>query len=158
MSRFLRIGIAAVAAIHIAAAASAQAKKLQQSDLPEAVRATAEKESSQGKVTGYWQRDQDGGVMYEVDLVVDGHARGVLINPEGTVVAVQEEVPFEKLDPGVQSGIKGQAGDGKVSRVFSITQDGQVKRYVAIVEKGAQKTTVQVGTDGAPVATNPPAH
>jgi hypothetical protein len=149
--------IAAVVAIHMAAIAGAQAKKLQQSDLPEAVAATAARESSQGKVTGYWQRDQDGAVVYEVDLLIDGRARGVLINPEGAVVAVQEEVPWAKLDPGVQSGITSQAGDGKVSKVFSISRDGQVKRYIAIVEKGEQKTQVQVGPDGGPFTASPPA-
>ena len=157
MSRCVRIMIAAIAALQIAAIASAQAKKLQQSDLPEAVQATAAKESAQGKVTGYWQREQDGAVTYEVDMVVDGHARGVLIDSEGAVVAVQEEVAWGKLDPGVQAGIKSQAGDGKVSKVFSISKDGQVSRYVAMVEKGDQKSTVQVGPDGAPVAKSPAA-
>ena len=149
-----RILIAAVSAISIAVVASAQSappKQLQESDLPEAVRAAAAKEIAQGKVTGIWQRDQDGSVIYEVDLVVDGHARGVLINPEGVVVAVQDEVPWEKLDPGVQSGIQSQAGDGKVTRVVSIARDGKVSRYVAMVEKGDQKTRVQVGPDGAPL-------
>lgn len=160
MSRCVRILIiAAVATIHLAAAASAQAnvqaKKLQQSDLPEPVQATAAKESAQGKVTGYWQRDQDGAVIYEVDLVVDGRARGVLINAEGTVVAVQEEVPWEKLEPGVQAGLKSQAGDGKIERVFSISRDGQVSRYIAIVAKDGQKTNVQVGPDGAAPAGSP---
>jgi hypothetical protein len=155
MSRCVRIVIAAVVAIHLAAVASAQAKKLQQSELPEAVQATAARESAQGKVTGYWQRDQNGTVVYEVDLVVDGRARGVLINPEGVVVAVQEEVPWEKLEPDVQAGLKSQAGDGKVDKVFSISRDGQVTRYVAIVEKGGQKTNVQVGPDGAPPVGSP---
>ena len=160
MSRCIRVVLAAVSAITIAAIASAQSappKQLQQSDLPEAVQATAAKESAQGKVTGIWQRDQDGSTIYEVDLVVDGHARGVLITPEGVVVAVQDEVPLEKLDPGVQAGIRSQAGDGKVSRVFSITRNGQLNRYIAIVEKGDQKTKVQVGPDGAPLAAGPAA-
>jgi hypothetical protein len=157
MSRCLRIVIGAVLAIHVAAIATAQAKKLQQSELPEAVQATAAKESAQGKVTGYWQHDKDGAVTYEVDLVVDGHARGVLINPEGVVVAVQDEVPWEKLDPGVQAGIQSQAGDGKVSRVFAISKDGQVTRYIAMVEKGEQKAKVQVGPDGAPLPGSPAA-
>ena len=155
MSRCIRILIAAVVAIHMAAVASAQAKKLQQSDLPEAVQATAAKETAQGKVTGIWQRDQDGAVVYEVDLVVDGHARGVLINPEGVVVAVQEEVPWNKLDPSVQSGIQSQAGDGKVATVYSISRDGKLLRYIAIVDKGGQKTKVEVGADGAPPAPSP---
>jgi hypothetical protein len=155
MSRCFRIVIAAVVAIHMAAVASAQAKKLQQSDLPEAVQATAAKETAQGKVTAYWQRDQDGAVVYEVDLVVDGHARGVLINSEGAVVAVQDEVPWNKLDPSIQSGIQSQAGDGKVATVYSISRDGKLLRYIAIVDKGGQKTKVEVGADGAPPATSP---
>ena len=155
MSRCVRIVIAAVVAIHLAAIASAQAQKLQQSDLPEAVQATAARESAQGKVTGIWQRDENGTVVYEVDLVVDGRARGVLINPEGVVVAVQEEVPWEKLEQGVQAGLKSQAGDGKVDKVFSISKDGQVTRYIAIVEKGGQKTNVQVGPDGAAPTESP---
>ena len=155
MSRFSRIVIAAVLALPIAAIASAQAKKVQQSDLPEAVQATAARETGGGKVTGYWQRDQDGTTTYEVDLVVDGHARGVLINSEGAVVAVQDEVSLEKLDPAVQAGIRSQAGDGKVGRVFSISKDGQVTRYVAFVEKGEQKTTVQVGPDGSTPSAGP---
>ena len=159
MSRCFRIVIAAVVAIQVAAAASAQvnaqAKKLQQSDLPEAVQATAAKETAQGKVTGIWQRDQDAAIVYEVDLVVDGHARGVLINPEGVVVAVQEEVPWNKLDPSIQSGIQSQAGDGKVAKVYSISRDGKLLRYIAIVDKGGQETKVEVGADGAPPATSP---
>ena len=157
MGRCVRIVIAALAAIQIAAIASAQAKKVQQSDLPEAVQATAARETGHGKVTGYWQREDNGAVTYEVDMVVDGHARGVLINAEGTIVAVQEEVAWEKLDPGVQAGLKGQAGDGKMGKVFSISKDGQVLRYVAMVEKGDQKAMVQVGPDGAPVAKDPAA-
>ena len=159
MSRCFRIVIAAVVAIQVAAAASAQvnaqAKKLQQSDLPEAVQATAAKETAQGKVTGIWQRDQDGAVVYEVDLVVDGHARGVLINPEGVVVAVQEEVSWDKLEPSIQSGIQSQVGDGKVAKVYSISRDGKLLRYIAIVDKGGQKTKVEVGADGAPPAPSP---
>ena len=155
MSRCIRTLIAAVVAIHMAAIASAQAKKLQQTDLPEAVQATAAKETAQGKVTGIWQRDQDGAIVYEVDLVVDGHARGVLINPEGVVVAVQEEVPWNKLDPSIQSGIQSQAGDGKVAKVYSILRDGKLLRYIAIVDKGGQKTKVEVGADGAPPAPSP---
>ena len=165
MSRCVRIFIAAIVAIQVAAAASAQAKKLQQSDLPEAVQATAAKETGQGKVTGYWQRDADGAhqaarptdgdTIYEVDLVIDGHARGVLINPEGVVVAVQDEVAWDKLEPSIQSGLQSQAGDGKIATVYAISRDGKVSRYIAIVDKGGQKTKVEVGAEGAPPAPSP---
>lgn len=150
MNRCCQIVIGAVLALGIGAVASAQSKKLKQSDLPEAVQATAEKESAAGRVTGYWQREEDGGVVYEVDLVVDGHAKGVLISPAGAVVMVQEEVPWDALDPKVQSSIKQQAGDGKVDKIYSITKNGKVVRYVASVDNRGQKAKVQVGPDGGP--------
>ena len=79
----------------------------------------------------------------------------MLINPEGVVVAVQEEVPWNKLEPSIQSGIQSQAGDGKVAKVYSISRDGKLLRYIAIVDKGGQKTKVEVGADGAPPAPSP---
>ncbi|MFY9549765.1 MAG: hypothetical protein WAU32_01325 [Thermoanaerobaculia bacterium] len=150
MNRCVRIVIGAVLALGIGAIASAQSKKLKQSDLPEAVQTTAAQESAAGRVTGYWQREQDGGVVYEVDLVVDGHERGVLIRPDGAVVMIQEEVPWDGLDPNVQSGIKQQAGDGKVDKIYSITKNKKVVRYVATVDNRGRKAKVQVGPDGGP--------
>jgi hypothetical protein len=150
MNRCFRIAISAVVALSIGALAGAQSRKLQPSELPEAVQATAAKESAAGKVTGYWQRERDGNVVYEVDLVVDGREKGVLISPDGAVVAVQEEVPFERLDAGVQSGIKQQAGDGKVLKVYSVTINGKVERYFATVDHRGQKAKIELGPDGAP--------
>jgi hypothetical protein len=150
MHRCSRIAIGAVLALLIVAVAGAQSKKLEPSDLPEAVQATAAKEGAAGKVTGYWQRERDGNVVYEVDLIVDGLAKGVLISPDGSVVAVQEEVPLERLDASVQSGIKQQAGDGKILKVYSVTLNGKVDRYFATVDHRGQKAKIEIGPDGVP--------
>jgi hypothetical protein len=150
MNPCFRILISAVVALSIGAVASAQSKKVRQSELPEAVQARAAKESAAGKVAGYWARERDGNVVYEVDLVVDGREKGVLIGPDGSVVAVQEEVPFEELDPSVQSGLKQQAGDGKIGKVYSVTIKGKVERYLATVDNRGQKSRVEIGPDGAP--------
>jgi hypothetical protein len=152
MNRRIRIVLGAVLALGIGATASAQAKKLKEADLPEAVQKTASEQSGGGKVTAYWEREQDGGVVYEVDLDVDGHGKGVLIRPDGSILAIQEEVQLDKLDASVQSGIKQRAGDGKIGKVFSVKQDGKVVRYVALVDNGGQKGKVVVGPDGAPPA------
>jgi hypothetical protein len=157
MNRWIRVLLGAVLALGIGAAATAQPKKLKESDLPEAVQKTAAEQGGGGKVVAYWEREEDGGVIYEVDLDVEGHGKGVLIRPDGTVLAVQEEVPFDKLEAGVQSGIKQRAGDGKISKVYSVQQDGKVVRYVAVVDKAGQKGKVVVGPTGeAPEAAKPP--
>jgi hypothetical protein len=114
-------------------------------------RACAEDATEQAggaKVLAYWEREQDGGVIYEMDVDVEGHGKGVLIRPDGSVLAVQEEVSFDKLDAGVQSGIKQRAGEGKIDKVFSVTQDGKIVRYVAVVDKAGQKGKVVVGPTG----------
>jgi hypothetical protein len=158
MNRWIRVLLGAVLALGIGAAASAQAKKLKETDLPEAVQKTAAEQGGGGKVLAYWEREEGGGVIYEVDLDVEGHGKGVLIRPDGTLLAIQEEVPFDKLDASVQAGIKQRAGDGKIGKVYSVTQDGKVVRYVAQVDNGGQKGKVVVGPDGeAPAeAAKPP--
>ena len=150
MNRWIRVSIGAVLALGIGAAAASaqqQPKKLKESDLPEAVQKTATEQAG-GKVLAYWEREQDGGVIYEVDVDVEGHGKGVLIRPDGSVLAVQEEVPFDKLDASVQAGIKQRAGEGKIGKVYSVTQDGKVVRYVALVDNAGQKGKVVVGPTG----------
>src|SRR5262245_31773306 len=110
MNQWIRVLLGAVLALGVGAVASAQAKKLKEADLPEAVQKTVTEHSSGAKVTAVWEREEDGGVVYEVDLDVSGHGKGVLIKPDGTVLAIQEEVALEKLDASVQSGIKQRAG------------------------------------------------
>jgi hypothetical protein len=150
MNRLLRVLIVAVLALGIVAVASAQAKKIKESDLPDAVKATAAQETGSGRVTGYWEREQDGGVIYEVDVVVDGRTKGVLISPNGEVIVIQAEVLWDELDPSVQSGLKQLAGDGKIGKVDSVTRGGKIQRYIATVDHDGQKSKVEVGPDGGP--------
>lgn len=153
MNRLLRTVIVAFMSLGmVAAVASAQAKKLKESDLPEPVKATAAQVSESGRVTGYWEREQDGGIVYEVDIVVDGRGKGVLISPDGEIIVIQAEVPWDELDPNVQSGLKQKAGDAKIVKVDSVTQGGKIQRYIAIVDHDGKKSKVEVGPDGAPPA------
>src|SRR6188474_812802 len=140
MNRLLRIVIVAVVALGIGAAASAQSKKLQESDLPEPVKAKAAEVTGSGKVTAYWERNEGGRVIYEIDVVADGRAKGVLISPDGAVLVIQAEVPWDELDPNVQAGLKKAAGDGKVVQVHSVEGDGKVQRYIATVDNGGKKS------------------
>jgi hypothetical protein len=151
MNRFLRTVIVAFMALGmVAAVANAQAKKLKESDLPEPVKATAAQVSESGRVIGYWEREQDGGIVYEVDVVVDGRGKGVLISPTGEIIVIQAEISWDELDPNVQAGLKQKAGDGKIVKVDSVTRSGKVQRYIAVVDHDGKKSKVEVGPDGAP--------
>jgi hypothetical protein len=145
-----RIAIGIVAAFLAASAAQGAAKKVKKGDLPEEVRATVERESAGARVVAYWQDDADGTSIYEVDLKVNGHDKGVLIDASGSVIAVQEEVAWDDLDPSVQEGIRNLADGGKIGKAHSVSQGGDVVGYGADVERGGQTIHIEVGPDGKP--------
>lgn len=145
-----RISIALIAALLAASAARAEAKKIKKADLPEEVRKTAERESQGAHVVAYWQDDDDGASIYEVDLKVSGHDKGVLISPDGEVLAVQEDVAWDDLDPAVQEGLRTLADGGRIGQAHSVTQGGDVVGYGADVERDGRTVHVQVGPDGQP--------
>jgi hypothetical protein len=151
-----RISVVIAAALLAASVASAEARKVKKADLPDEVRKTAERESQGARVVAYWQDDDDGTSIYEVDLKVNGHDKGVLIGPDGDVLAVQEDVAWDDLDPAVQEGIRNLADGGRIGKAHSVSQGGSVVGYGADVERDGQTIHVQVGPDGQP-ATAPPA-
>jgi hypothetical protein len=145
-----RVAIGIVAALLAASAAQAAAKKVKKTDLPEEVRRTAERESAGARVVAYWQDDADGTSIYEVDLKVKGHDKGVLIDAGGDVIAVQEEVAWDDLEPTVQEGIRNLAQGGKIGKAHSVSQGGDVVGYGADVVREGQTIHVEVGPDGQP--------
>ena len=145
-----RISVAIVAALLAASVVSAEAKKIKKADLPAEVRKTVDRESSGARVVAYWLDEDEGASIYEVDLKVNGHDKGILIGASGEVIAVQEEVAWDDLDPAVQEGIRNLAGGGKIGKAHSVTQGGDVVGYGADVESDGRTIHVQVGPDGQP--------
>ena len=145
-----RISAVIVAAFLAASVSEAAARKVKKADLPEEVRKTAERESTGARVVAYWQDDADGMSIYEVDLKVQGHDKGVLIDGDGGVIAVQEEVAWDDLAPGVQEGIRNLANGGKIGKAHSVSQGGDVVGYGADVERDGQTIHIEVGPDGRP--------
>jgi hypothetical protein len=116
------------------------------------VATTADRESAGGKVTGYSQSTEDGQLVYEVNMVLDGVPEEILIGPDGIVVAVEKEVPWDQLPANVQSGIKQQAGANKVGRVSSISKNGKVVGYETSVTRNGKKESIEVGPEGKVMA------
>jgi hypothetical protein len=145
-----RISVAVVAAFLAASFVQAAAKKVKKNDLPEEVRKTADRESTGARVVAYWQDDADGTSIYEVDLKVQGHDKGVLIDADGNVIAVQEEVAWDDLAPSVQEGIRNLAGGGKIGKAHSVSQGGDVVGYGADVEREGRTIHIEVSPDGRP--------
>jgi hypothetical protein len=155
MRRNLGVLVAVLAGGLAAAVAPAVEKeqRIQKADLPEAVQATAERESAGGTVREYAKAIEKGQVVYAMDVSVNGRAREVLIGADGNVVAVREDVPFAQLPPEIQAGLKQQAGKGKIGKVIAVSKNTAVLGYEASVAAANGKTMkVEVGVDGKPPA------
>jgi hypothetical protein len=127
-------------------------KKIKQSDLPAAVQKTVTAESKGATVRGFSKETEKGQTYYEAALTVNGHTKDILIDTNGKVVEVEEEVPFDSLTDAVKQGLQAKAGKGKLGKVESLTKSGKLVAYEAKVTTGTKKSEVQVGPDGKPLA------
>jgi uncharacterized membrane protein YkoI len=150
----MRIAVVISGILLLAATTFAQEteKKIQRSELPAAVQKTVDAQSKGATVRGFSKEIEKGQTYYEAALTVNGQTKDVLIDANGKVVEVEEEVPFDSLTDAVKQGLQAKAGKGKLGKVESLTKKGKLVAYEAKVTTGTKKSEVQVGPDGKPLA------
>jgi uncharacterized membrane protein YkoI len=151
MSLKRKIAIVATAVLLGAGLASAQEKKIKRSDLPPAVEKTVAAQSSGATIQGFSQEKENGQILYEAELTVNGHSKDITIDATGTVVEVEEEVAPDALSADVKAGLAAKAGKGKILKVESIKKHDKLVAYEAQVDTNGKKSEVQVGPDGKPL-------
>lgn len=132
--------------------AQGQERKIKRSELPPAVEKTVAAESAGATIKGFATEIEGGKKMYEVELQVDGRGKDILIDGQGNVVEVEEEVALDSLPAEVKEGLTKAAGRGTISRVESLTKRGELVAYEAVVKTGARRREVQVGPNGEKLA------
>jgi len=131
--------------------AVAQEKKIKRSDLPPAVEKTVAAQSAGATVKGFSKEIEKGQTYYEAELIVNGHTKDILIDANGAIVEVEEEVAMNALPTEVKAGLQAKAGEGKLVKVETLTKNDKLVAYEAQVRKGGKKSEVQVGPDGKPL-------
>ncbi|SRR6266849_2685523 len=148
-SRTSALAIAAV--LFCVTLASSQEKKIQRSDLPPAVEKTVADQSKGATIRGFSQEVENGQTFYEAELVVNGHGKDVLIDSNGGIAEVEEEVAMDSLPGTVKDGLQAKAGKGKLGKVESLTKHDKLVAYEAVVHTDGKKSEIQVGPDGKPL-------
>jgi uncharacterized membrane protein YkoI len=131
-----------------AASTIGQEKLIKKADLPNAVRKTAEEQTRGATVRGYTEDTEDGKLEYEIELLIDGHTKDLTIDPSGTLVEIEEQVVLDKLPTEVREGLHKKIGNGRITKVESISKRGKLVAYEAQVLTGGKRSEVQVGPDG----------
>jgi uncharacterized membrane protein YkoI len=132
--------------------AGAAEKSISRSELPAAVKTTADEQSKGATVRGYNADRENGKLEYEVEMLVNGHTKDVTIAPDGRVLEIEEEVSLNSLSAQVRQGLAAQAGKGKITKVESLTKNGTIVAYEAQVLLAGKHSEVQVGPDGGRLA------
>jgi hypothetical protein len=128
-----------------------QEKKIARSDLPPAVEKTLAEQSKNAEIRGFSEEKENGQTFYEAELIVNGHSKDVLVDVNGTMVEVEEQVPIESLPPAVREGLQAKAGSGKLIKVEKLTKKDKLVAYEAKVLTNGKKSEVQVGPEGKPL-------
>jgi hypothetical protein len=71
-----------------------------------------------------------------------------LIDANGAIVEVEEQVAMDSLSPAVRGGLQAKAGNGKLVKVESLTKKDKLVAYEAQVVTNGKRSEVQVGPDG----------
>ncbi len=132
--------------------AVAQEKRINRSELPPAVERTVVAQSHGSKIRGFSQEKENGKTFYEAELMVNDHGKDVLMDEDGKVVEVEEQVPIDSLSPSVRNALQAKAGIGKIVKVESLTKKDKLVAYEAQVRRNGEKLEVQVGPQGEPLA------
>lgn len=143
--------LAFVTTVLLGAVALTQERKIKRSDLPAAVEKTVAVQSQGATIRGYSEERENGKTYYEAELMVSGHSKDLLIEGNGTIAEVEEQIAFDTLPAAVRDGLLAKAGKGKLLKVESITKHEKLVAYEAKVLTGAKKSEVQVDPDGRPL-------
>jgi uncharacterized membrane protein YkoI len=125
-----------------------QESHVKMKDLPAAVQQTVREQSKGATIRGLSREVENGETNYEVELRVNGHNRDVLIDPNGAVVEVEEQVTLASLPAAVRTAIDQNAAGGRVVLVESLTKSGSLMWYEAHVKKGGKSREIKINPEG----------
>lgn len=117
-------------------------------DLPPAVQKTVQAQTKGAQIKGLSREVEKGRTMYEVETMLNGKSRDLLIDATGALVSVEEPVAIESIPAAAKAALDRLAAGGKIKSVESVTK-GQTVTYEAVIAKGLKKSEVVVAADGS---------
>ena len=145
------VGLAVVASLFLTVPAWPQEKKIKRSDLPPAVEKAVAAQSQGATIRGFSEEKEHGQTFFEAEFVVNGHSKDVLIDANGQIVEVEEQVVVDSLSPAVRDGLQAKVANGKLVKVESLTKHRKLVAYEAQVVTDGKRSEVQIGPDGRPL-------
>jgi uncharacterized membrane protein YkoI len=138
--------IAAAITIGVAVAAD---KPLILKDLPPAIQKAVLAQTKGAEIKGVAKEVTNGKTEYEVETILKGHTRDLMVDASGGLISVEEEATLDSIPGPAKAAIQKKAVGGKVTRVEILTK-GKAVAYEAGINKGGKASEVSVKADGTP--------
>ena len=139
--------VTVVAMVAMAAITHAFVQKTTLNNLPPAVKATVDAESKGATVKGISSERENGKTVYELETLVNGRTRDLMIDAAGKVYLVEEQLDIDKAPPAVKAALEAK---GKIVALESVLENGKTRYEGQVQTKGGTKVAVEVDADGKP--------
>jgi len=124
------------------------ARKIDLSQYPGPVRETIQRETQHATLKGVSKEQEKGQTQYEVETVVDGKSRDLLVDPAGKILEIEEEIALETAPTAVRDSLKTR---GTVLKLERVQRQGTLSYEAQLKGENGRKTSVTVDADGKPV-------
>ena len=113
------------------------------SNLPQAVRDTAEANMKNAFPVSITSAKGEQGWDYQINTRLNGKYHDLIIDEKGKLVAVKDETDLASIPAGAKATIEKRAAASKILTLEKVTERGQVS-YGAVIKDDAHGTVVQV--------------
>jgi uncharacterized membrane protein YkoI len=124
------------------------AQKVQLKDLPPAVKATVEAETKNATLKGLSKEKENGKVVYELESLVNGRTRDLMIDSAGKVYVVEEQLDPEKAPAPVKAALEAK---GKIVTLESVLENGKTHYEGQVQTKAGKKMSLELDAAGSPL-------
>ena len=127
------------------------AGKLELKDLPPAVRKTVEENIKGATIKGIVKEKDKGKTVYEVETTMNGKSRDFVVDSNGTLDTVEEQVELDSIPAPAKAAILKKIADGKLTMAETLKKGSTLNYEAAYTTKGGKKKEVIVTAEGVEV-------
>ena len=135
-----------------ATAGSAQEQSIQKKDMPAAVLEVFQKSYPKAIIKGYSKEMERDNLTYEIESVEGKVHRDVTYSADGSLISVEESLPYSQLPEPVRTAIAKEYPKSKVSLCERVMK-GDARQFEVLIASGKQKYELVLSGDGTIVKT-----
>jgi uncharacterized membrane protein YkoI len=123
--------------------------KVKLESLPPAVQNTVKEQTKNATLIGIAKEVEGGKTMYELETKVNGKGRDLMIDANGNVVTVEQEISLDEVPAAARQAIVKKVGPGKIKLVETLTKGSDVSYEAAYTTKAGKSMEYGVNADGS---------